>query len=874
MPGPSNDDPVTVRFTLDGREVAHTAAPRRSTLDVLREDLGQRSLKPGCSPQGICGCCAAAVDGKVRLTCTLPFKSLDGKALTTLDAFDEADRQRAAEAFAATGAARCGYCIPGIATQALLLLDREPDPSDETVDRALNMHACRCTGWESVREAVRRLARSKAEGRAAEAPASGGVGQRAERLDGRELALGQRWFIDDLELPGTLHAALVWTPHPRCRVERVDASAAAAMPGVRAVLTAADVPGTRALGVSTVKRPVLVAEGEETRCVADVLAVVIAETREQARAARDAVGVAAEPLPVVSSLSRAAKAPDGVVARAEVRRGDVDLALDDDQLVIVKAAFTLSPVDPAFVEGEAAVASPLKGGGVHVWSSGEAIFEDRRQIAAMLGLDVGAVSVEAVPTGGAFGGRVELTAQPYAALGAVHTGRPVKLSLDLEEGVRLHAKRCAATLRVMLGARSDGTFVGLKALITADGGGYPALAAPVIDSIAAHACGPYPIPNVEVDARMVRTHNPPAGGAWGFGVPQVAFALEGCVDRLAEALGVDPFELRAHNLPDTGDALGTGQLLDQPVGITAVMEALRPAWERARAAGRPAGVACAVKGTGPAGGADEGVVATLEVRSPAEVVVRTGFSESGQGHDALCVQVAADRSGLPPERFTWAATTEAADPGWTVGSRDTVLGLPAVEQAAGQLRVALAEADGDLGALVGQRFAGRVPLPVPRVGPDGAPTPLFGFGWAAALVELDAEGGVAGVTVAQDVGAVLNPTLTEGQIRGAVAMGLGYALSECVEVEDGVPDVRYRNLGVLKAKDLPPVTVHVVAWPGSDSPLGVKAADELAIAPVAPAVAAALHALDGQWRSILPMKDTPAAWSVGVRKPRQTRKKA
>lgn len=837
------------RFSLNGRALALAADPERSALDVLREELGQRGLKPGCSPQGVCGSCAASVDGKPRLLCTLPFRKLDGKEVVTLEGFPEAEREAVAAGLSGAGAALCGYCTPGIATQAALLLRRSPEPDAESVIRSLAMHSCRCSGWQAVVEGVQRagaLLRGEA------------VPPQLERLDGRERALGELPYVDDLDLPGTLHAAVVWAPGPRARLDGLDVSAALALPGVVAVLTADDVPGERLLGLEPGTRPALLAAGEESRGAGDAVAIVIAENRELARRAREAVVVRAQALPPVLRGGE-------VLAEASVLKGDVDQALDDDSLVIAKGAFTTAPVDPGAIEPSGAVAVPLRGGGLHVWTNGEAPFEDRRQIAALLGRTPEEVSVEALGVGGAFGAKLELGAQGLAALAADHLRRPVKLSFDLDEDARAHLRQPAMKLRVLLAARPDGRFVGLKVLIQADLGARPALAEGALRELAAHAAGPYNLPHVEVKAQGRRSDRPSAGPVRGAGLPALHFALEGCVDRLAEALGVDPLELRLENLLEEGQTFGNGQVLEGPVGAKAALEALRPAVAQARAEGKRVGVACGVRARSALGGVRAG--AEIELVSEQEWVVRTGFAEQGQGHAAAACARVAERCGAPIERLRWACETSAdVDSGLSLGGRDGALGLAAVRAAAEALAVALEQVGGDPAALVGRRFRGEAAAPLPALLAPEAPAPLYGFGWAAQAAVLDEKGGLERLVVAQDAGWGAAPTADRAWLEGAALAGVGLALSEAAEDEEGQPIERYRDLGGIKAASAPRVELHRLEPTG---PSSAPAAEELALIPTAAALAAAIHAFDGQWRSSLPMKDCPAAWSVGVRRPRK-----
>jgi len=276
---------MAIEFLLNGKAVSVEPRERESLLETLRERCGIRSLKDGCAPQGQCGCCLALVDGHAKVTCAMPARSAAGREITTLEGLSEADRDLFSRAFAAAAGVQCGFCIPGIALRAKYLLDHHPEPTRADIARAIDVHLCRCTGYKKIVDAVELMARGR-RGEPIPAPVQdGGVGVRVVRYDAVRAALGDRPYVDDLERPGLLHGALTLSPHARALVKRIDVSRARAHPGVAAVVTAADVPGERWYGLIEHDWPGFVAEGEEVRCVGDVLAAVAAVDRHTARQA-------------------------------------------------------------------------------------------------------------------------------------------------------------------------------------------------------------------------------------------------------------------------------------------------------------------------------------------------------------------------------------------------------------------------------------------------------------------------------------------------------------------------------------------------------------------------------------------------------------
>jgi len=872
---PQTPEEVTVTFTLNGREVSATAPRKRSALTVLRDGFGIYSAKPGCSPQGVCGCCVMLVGGKPRVTCTLPFRSLEGKTIVSLEGFSEEDRAILAEAFVRTGGAQCGYCTPGIAVATKALLDRAPEPAEKDIDKALKMHVCRCTGWTRIRDAIR-LAGAMRRGEApVEPPACrGGVGEDYARYEGRDLVLGERPFIDDMQRPGMLHGALVWAPYPRCRVVKIDASRALALPGVRAVALAGDFPENRKVGLIFRDWPVMIAEGEETRCSADILAAVAADTRELAYAAAALVEVEVEELTPVLTLEEAVADPANVLASTGVRKGDADAALAASH-VVVEETFQVQCMDQAFLEPEASLVVPLPDGGLHVYSCGQGVFDDRKQLCELFEMPEEKILVELVTTGGAFGAKEDLNVQPHAAALAMKTGRPVKVSLTMAESTRYHPKRHGMRIQFTLGADDRGNFTALKALILGDTGGYASVGDKVLERAAGHAAGPYKVGAVHVDAHTIYTNNPVAGAMRGFGVNQIAFALEGCIDRVAEQLSMDAYAIRHQNALRPGDRFGTGQKIGDDVGIVATLEAIKPRYDEALAAGKRVGLACGAKNVGMGNGLKEVGRAVLEVRGPEEICIKTGFTEMGQGHNTVMAQFAAEATGLPASLFTVECDTRlAVEVGMTTASRGTFLGGNGVRAAAPELVAALDAVGGDVGALAGQAWRGEWWAPETHKPEDQAAEPVthYGFGWATQLAIVGEDGALEEVVAAHDVGRAINPVLCAGQVEGGVHMGIGYALSEeLVMKSPGIPTDKYIKLGVIKAHQTPTITPILVETASADGPWGAKGIGEIGLVPTAPAIAGALRQHDGLWRNILPMKETAAARAVGVRLRRKKR---
>jgi xanthine dehydrogenase molybdenum-binding subunit len=798
----------------------------------------------------------------------------------TLEGLSKEERELTARAFAAAGGVQCGFCIPGFALRAKYLLDRNPTPTREEIARAIDGHLCRCTGYLKIVDAIELVARARRGEPIPEPLEDGGVGKGLRRYSAQELVLGERPYVADLMREGLLHGALTLSPHPRARVLRIDTTAARGLPGVRSVVTAADVPGERWYGLIHADWPGFVAEGEEVRCVGDVLAAVAADDRGAARRAADLVEVTYETLtPVLDPGAALAEGAPRVnpehpneLSRSVIRRGDADAALESSAHV-VSGTWTTQRIEHLFLEPEAALAEPRPDGGLALFSQGQGVFDDRRQVARFLAMAEDDIYVELVPNGGAFGGKEDMSVQAHAALLARVTGRPVKLVLSREESVRLHPKRHPITMDYTAGCDAEGRLTAVKARMIGDTGAYASVGGKVLERAAGHACGPYRVPHVDVESMAVATNNPPCGAMRGFGANQAHFAMEGCLDLLAEKAGLDAWEIRSRNVVEVGDVFCTGQVLEKSVGARRTLEAVKEAYDEARRTGKAVGLACGIKNSGIGNGVEEWGKCRLVVEKDGTVSLYNGYTEMGQGLLTVLIQFAVEVTGLPADVFRPKVdSTYALGCGQTTGSRATLFGGRAVTSAAEKLK---ADLDGGaaLADLAGRVYAADIVIDdTTALGTPGPVKTHTSFGYATQVCVLDEEGRLERMVAAHDVGRVVNPVLCEGQIEGSIHMGLGYALTEELPCENGMPVThKLRDLGVLRARDMPEVEVILVEEPEPEGPFGAKGVGEIGLVPTAAAVAGALAAFDGVRRYRLPMKDSPAAQAMSVGRIRSPR---
>jgi selenium-dependent xanthine dehydrogenase len=672
-----------------------------------------------------------------------------------------------------------------------------------------------------------------------------------------------------------LHGAVVLSRHARARVRRIDVAKALASPGVVTVATAKDVPGDRWVGLICKDWPCFVAEGEEVRTVADVLAVVAAQSAADARAAAILVEVEYDVLPAVLDPSEAIKAGapqvnpkhDNVLSVTRISRGDADADLAGSAHVVT-GTWRTQRIEQLYLEPESALAIPKPDGGLHLYSQGQGIFDDRQQVAAVLGIPQDRLFVELVPNGGAFGGREDMTIQAQTALLAHLTRRPVRITLSREESIRMHTKRHPITMQYTVGCDAQGRLTAARISILGDSGAYASVGGKVLERAAGHACGPYRVPAVSIESIAAYTNNPPCGAMRGFGVNQTSFAMEGCIDLLAAKVGIDGWQMRWRNVLRVGDVFTTGQVMEKGIGIEKTLLAVKDTYYEARSQGCAVGLACGVKNSGLGNGAIELGKCRLVVEEAGTVALHTGFTEMGQGLLTVLVQCAVEASGLPAHVFRPQANTRfELGAGQTTGSRATLLAGRAAAAAAERLKADL-DRGCSLTELVGRVYEGEVTIDdTTALGEtkNGKVKTHTSFGWATQMVVLDCAGAVVRVIAAHDVGRAINPQQCEAQIQGAVQMGLGYALTEELPCRDGVPvTFNIREIGVLRAQHMPQVEVILVEEPEPEGPFGAKGVGEIGLVPTAGAVAAALEAFDGKRRTTLPMKDSPAARSMNV----------
>ena len=851
----------TYTFTVNG--VTRETTEDKPLLRCLRDDLRLTSVKDGCS-EGACGTCTIGVDGRAMRACILTTKKAAGKNILTVEGLSVAEKEAFVYAFGKVGAVQCGFCIPGMVMSGKLLLDRNPNPTEAEIKKAIRGNVCRCTGYKKIIEGIT-LAGAVLRGEATIDPElekgdSFGVGDRAFRVDVRPKVLGCGEYPDDVYLDGMVYASAVRSAYPRAKVLSIDAAPALALPGVLAVLTAEDVPNNK-VGHIQQDWDVMIAAGDTTRCVGDALCLVIAESQYILDRAKAAVKIEYEPLEPVRSIreAMAENAPKvhsagNLCQSRHVTRGDAKTALKNSKYVVTQS-YSTPFTEHAFLEPECAVALPYKDG-VKVYSTDQGVYDTRHEIAIMLGWDPARIVVENKFVGGGFGGKEDVSVQHLAALAALKVERPVKVKLSRQESINFHPKRHAMEGTFTLGCDENGIFTGLDCEIYFDTGAYASLCGPVLERACTHSVGPYCYQNTDIRGFGYYTNNPPAGAFRGFGVCQSEFALESNINLLAEKVGISPWEIRFRNAIEPGKVLPNGQIADCSTALKETLLAVKDAYEKNAS---HAGIACAMKNAGVGVGLPDKGRCRLAVK---DGVVKhyAAASDIGQGCATVFLQILAQTTGLPLSKLkNMGANSELApDSGTTSGSRQTLITGEAVRMAAVDLKAALDEAGGDLSKLEGKEFFAEFFDPTDKLGADKPnPKSHVAYGFATHVVVLDEDGRVSEVYAAHDSGKAVNPTSIQGQIEGGVLMGLGYALTEDFPLKDCVPTAKYGTLGLLRADQIPDIhAIYVEKEELLPFAYGAKGIGEIATIPTAPAVQGAYYARDHVLRTRLPMEDT------------------
>ena len=852
-------------FFVNGCQVS--TSKKQSLLRFLRDEMHLTSVKDGCS-QGACGACTVLIDGETCKACVPQTDRLEGRSIITVEGLSKWESEVYTYAYGEAGAVQCGFCIPGMVMCTKGLLDRNPDPTEEEIKYALRNNYCRCTGYVKIIAAVKLAAKIM---RAGKIPAAGAddwlLGSRVHRLDVEEKVLGYGKYPDDYYLDGMCYGTALRSKYPRARVLSIDTTAAKALPGVIDVFTAADIPGENKIGHLKHDQYTMIPVGGLTHYLGDAIALVAAEDMETAEKAKKLIKVEYEVLPAVHNIQEAAAegAPlvfdeetTNVQAYKHVSRGNAEEAISKAAHVI-SHHFETPWTEHAFLEPECAVAYIDDDGDVMIISTDQSAYCTFHESSLMLGTDK--VKCQNALVGGGFGGKEDMTVQHLAALITYLTRRPVKVRLTRAESLLIHPKRHHFEMDFTMGCDEEGHIMGVKAKVASDTGAFASLGGPVLERACTHAAGPYAYENFEIEGRAYYTNNPPAGAFRGFGVTQTCFATETLLNMMADEIGITPWEIRYRNAIRPGGVLPNGQIVDESTGLVETLEAVKEEYEAALAAGKPVGIACAMKNAGVGVGIPDWGRVKLIVEEDAKLHIYSGASCIGQGLGTVLVQMTVTNTDLTRDDIVYerSNTWIAPDSGTTSGSRQTMITGEACRRACEKLMEAKGS-DKSLKDLIGQEFYGDYLAKTDPLGAD-VPNPVshVAYGYATQVCILDEKTGkIDRMIAAHDVGKAVNPLSCEGQIEGGVVMSIGYAVREKYPIDENCKPVeKYGSIGLFRAHEIPKIDAIVIDKPGLNVACGAIGIGEITSIPTAPAITDAYYRYDGSRRYVLPIDNTP-----------------
>jgi len=901
---------TNITLNVNNRTYTLPVKPGETLASLLRERLNLTGTKIGCD-EAECGTCTVLVNQQPVLSCVYPAARADGKNVVTVEGLakmvqDEMKLHPIQEAFVEHGAVQCGFCIPGQIMTAYALLKRNPNPTQDEVRFALKDTLCRCAGYPMIENAILAAAHTLRTGDPLPLPEIFEsihkrvvVGRKHLRPDAVDKVTGKAIFTDDLKFDDMLHAKVRRAMVPHAILKKLDITKAKELAGVKAILTAEDIPGEQNHGLVTFDWPAIVGVGQRVRYVGDVIAIVAAETPEIAAQAVQLIEAEFDLLPVITNPVQALEAGQpqihengNLLKHIKVRKGNVAKGFEDSD-VVLEHTFHTQTTDHAFMEPECSIAVPLLDGRMEVYVGSQIPYQDRSQITRVMGWDEKRVRIIGQNMGGGFGGKEDIAGQIHATLLADATQRPVKLLYDRHESLIAHPKRHATQIRVKIGAKNDGRIVAVETELYGDTGAYASLGEKVMTRATTHSAGPYDVPHVRNDCYAMYTNNPPSGAFRGFGVTQSAFAVESIMDMLAEKLIMDPIELRKLNALHVGSVTNTGQVLDESVGLLACIVRLEDEIRRNNPQPfkpivdpdnsnlvKSWGIAAAYKNTGLGGGAPDFSNADIELYEDGTFEVRSSAAELGQGLVAVMQMIVSEEMSISPDkvRVLVMDTDLSPDGGPTTASRQTYITGNASKYAAKTLRTAISSFLAEkydispdkikylngFAHIHGHRYSyasiatemkasGQEPrvlykYEAPKTQPLGTGGDMhFAYSYAVQAAEVEVntftgEVNVLQVISANDVGMAINPLGLQGQIEGGVMMGLGHCLTEEFIVEEGhvFTDqlARYRIPGIMLT---PKITSIVIEQPTADGPYGAKGVGEISSIPTTPAITNAIY---------------------------------
>jgi aldehyde oxidoreductase len=878
-----------MNLNINGVDRTITSPPATRLSDVLRDECGLTGTKVGCNA-GDCGACTVLIEGESACACLVAVGQLEGAHVTTVEGLANSGTvSRLQRAFHHHGAAQCGICTPGMLMAAADLLNKTRAPSRQNIEDALGGVLCRCTGYAKIIDAVLSLQNPQQPDFSQHT-----LGSSLPRLDGAAKIKGSESFGADRVPDNALHCMVIRSPHDRAKFTLGDIDEwIRSNAGIAAVYSAKDIPGVNRFGVipGFIDQPVFAED--EARFKGDAIAAVVGELQSIRTLNISGFPVIWEPLLAATTPDQALTAeahfvqhgrPRNTLVEGHVERGDTTAGFAAATRT-VEERFTTPHIEHAYIEPEAGYAERI-GDTLVIYGCTQAPHMDRDGIADIMGLAKDQVRVIPSACGGGFGSKLDLSFQPFIALAAWTLKQPVAIVYARRESMQSTTKRHPSDISIRVGCDSNGLLTATSFHGTFNTGAFASWGPTVANRVPVHASGPYLTPNYLAKSKAVLTNAVPAGAFRGFGVPQSMFALECALDLLAERIGMDALEFRLINALRNGDPTATGQVFRSGVGIVDCLEALQPAWIRARrdAAAfnthqrrqrRGVGLATCWYGCGNTSLPNPSTI-RIGITKEGKLKLHQGAVDIGQGSNTVIAQIAAEALGLEVDIFELvnADTFLTPDAGKTSASRQTFVSGNAAKKSATALRAKICQianvpdtakialGNGKLSAnsncidlaslpannhgyvLMAEETYDPPTKPLDGKG-QGEPYAQYGYGAQVAELTVDIDLGTVKlnrITAAHDVGKAINPKLVEGQIEGGIAQGIGMALMEeyIAGRTDNLHDYLIPTIG-----DMPKIESIIVEVEDAHGPFGAKGLGEHVLIPTAPAIINAIRNATG-----------------------------
>ena len=891
----------TIQTTINGKKYCIKSGFNKSLLHFIREDVGLTGSKEGCS-EGECGACTILLNGSAVMSCILPApKAQDAEIITIEGLSRDNELSHIQEAFINSSALQCGYCTPGFLMSATKLLDEESNPTENQIQTAFSGNLCRCTGYINIIKAVNEACKNskKKPINIAEIQDVNQITSTQIKKDAINKVKGITQYSGDKYFSEMLVGKILWSKYPHAEIMNINTSEAEKIKGVYKVITAKDIPGKNQKGYIIRDEPAIAFD--KVRHIGDPIAAVFADTIEIAQIAIEKIKVEYKELPIIHTPFEAAQKnavliheKGNLCHQARIIRGDVEEAFTKcDE--IVENTYTTQRIDHSFLEPESGIAYINSKNKLVVEVGTQGVFETRTQLSEILNIEEEDIEVIQAPQGGCFGGKLDMIIEQFLAIGAYITRRPVKIVLSREESLRSHVKRHPAWMHYKLGADKNGHLLALNAEITADTGAYTSLAMDVLENMVVFGAGPYYIPNLYIDGKTWFTNNVYCGSMRGFGVTQVAVAVEQSMDELARKLNIDPLEFRLLNALDVGLPTAANHILEN--GVVSIKETILGAQKALKNISIPkssknkrigVGVASAVKNVGFGHGIPEEAGTIVNLNKDGNVTIKVTHHEYGQGAHAAQAQLASSELCIPLNKITVVGpdTDETISTHSTTASSQTFLTgnstIGACKKLKEELFTKAAEIIesnpknlkfygnkiidtelnkelylSEIGAQFEVDYIYKAPKTIGLIEVEdqgkneqnescSRPTHwAYSYNTQVAVIEVDIETGsikVLKVISVNDVGKAINPKVIEGQVHGGVMQGIGYALCEEYQINNGQNLTNSFSKYIIPTIDfVPEIIPIIIEVPHPNGPYGAKGFAEAPSMATAPAVLNAIY---------------------------------